>query len=261
MRVWLSCRANPHRHLYRLEQLDRASSLSDICSHLSPPRSQSIINITGSVLGVGLGSKVDGEVGAKVVVFVLIVDADVHEARVSELGVEWRDLVQDALVDSGVASLVDGSVGVVNLNVDAADIDSKGGCIDNPAILEEVLVVGGELLVVIVLPHVLELLAGHLGVALVDGGLEAEACAAPVTDPVAHFVDLVLPVGSVQREDTLRLEQGDEVVVVLNLLGDTVLREALTELIAVVGVVVAVVAAGVGVMVTVGLSSGPVGLT
>lgn len=47
----------------------------------------------------------------------------------------------------------------------------------------------------------------------------------------------------------------------LNLLGDTVLREALTELIAVVGVVVAVVAAGVGVMVTVGLSSGPVGLT
>ena len=58
-----------------------------------------------------------------------------------------------------------------------------------------------------------------------------------MADPVANFVDLVLPVGSIQREDTLLLEQVKEVVVVLNVVGDTELREALTELVAVAGVV------------------------
>jgi len=203
----------------------------------SSPCSHSIIDGTGKVRGVGLGCEVGGDVGEEVGVVVGFEDVVVRDAIVGELSEEGSQNVQWALVDLGVACLVDRSVGVDDINVDAVEGDPKSGGVNDPAILKEVVVELTKGLIVVVLPQVLELLDGHLGVALVDGGLEAEAGAAPVADPVANFVDLVLPVGSIQREDTLLLEQVKEVVVVLNVVGDTELREALTELVAVAGVV------------------------
>ena len=73
----------------------------------SSPCSYSIIDGTGKVRGVGLGCEVGGDVGEEVGVVVGFEDVVVRDAIVGELSEEGSQNVQWALVDLGVACLVD----------------------------------------------------------------------------------------------------------------------------------------------------------
>ena len=192
---------------------------------------------------------------------IVVVDStnhiDMSKVVANILGVEhlrWNS-IQNFTVHIWIADRVALDVKVLDHgSVDVRDID--GSLLFEPTIGAEAGAPFIELLAVAVLPHLIELLNGHLLEARIHGALERVA--GRLTDSVADLCDLVSPVGSIEGEDSELVDEVDEGIVVLDFIGNAVLGQSLAESITVVGVPVTIAEAVGGVVFAVLLSAIPI---